>query len=476
MHRPFFFAAIAFMLTLGATWGATLLWRIGFGQSFTAATALEVNAHGLAQIYGWMGMFIMGFAYTVFPRMWRSPSPSKWLVMFAFGANVAGVLLGAAGMRFAEAWNGAPMVSLVGTILIVLSVIVFGAQIVSAFERRRAPLEPAFLFMLAAVGWFVLSAVFSAAHTWMSVTATDREKLLEVISTYQAALRDMQIHGVALTLILGVSLKILPGMFGLPKITDRRAMLILALVTLAVAGETSFFIASRWGEMYILAGVMYLFWIMLAVGVGAIVVKWQPWRPLPRDDSRSGKFIRAAYLWLAISLAMLLLMPLVQVLLGTPFSHAYYGAARHAITVGFISMMIMGIAAKFVPAMRGVAWRALSALRVPFILVNIGCALRVILQIGTDVHPLAFTLVGVSSVLEVVGFGWWGLEIVRIMLGRVHDASASSLPLWQRPPEPLNSADSPIQRFNDNDQQLTVNAPHACCSMCEPRVHQSADA
>jgi hypothetical protein len=32
------------------------------------------------------------------------------------------------------------------------------------------------------------------------------------------------------------------------------------------------------------------------------------------------------------------------------FSHAYYGAVRHAITVGFISLMIVGVAG---PAARG---------------------------------------------------------------------------------------------------------------------------
>jgi hypothetical protein len=38
----------------------------------------------------------------------------------------------------------------------------------------------------------------------------------------------------------------------------------------------------------------------------------------------------------------------------TPFSHAYYGSIRHAITVGFASQMIMGVAAYVVPALRGV--------------------------------------------------------------------------------------------------------------------------
>jgi hypothetical protein len=340
---------------------------------------------------------------------------------------------------------------------VILGVLLFAAQMLNAFERRRAPVEPAFLFMLFAIAWFVLSAVFNAAHVWMTTAAADRDRLIEVIGSYQAALRDVQIHGLALTMILGVSLKILPGIFGLPRISNRRAMLALWLVTIGVAGETSFFIAFRWTEMPAFAGVVYACWLMLAAGVGTILFAWRPCKPLPRDDGRSGKFIRAAFAWLAISMLMLLFVPAYHLLLHTPFSHAYYGAARHAITVGFISMMIMGVAAKFVSSMagargQGLPWHELSSLRGPFLLVNIGCALRVTLQIATDITPVAFSAVGVSAILEVAGLAWWGAILARQLLKRRNTAcidrqspeadhacrcaSNAVIPAWPRHPAP----------------------------------------
>src|SRR6516165_8303917 len=60
IYRPFFKAGIAIVLTLGAVWGAYLLLRIGFLGTFTAAGLHEVNAHGHAQIFGWVGLFVMG--------------------------------------------------------------------------------------------------------------------------------------------------------------------------------------------------------------------------------------------------------------------------------------------------------------------------------------------------------------------------------------------------------------------------------
>jgi hypothetical protein len=56
------------------------------------------------------------------------------------------------------------------------------------------------------------------------------------------------------------------------------------------------------------------------------------------------------------------------------FSHAYYGATRHAITVGFVSLMIVGVAAKVVPVLRGADARRLTGLWVPFVLRRPGWA------------------------------------------------------------------------------------------------------
>lgn len=114
---------------------------------------------------------------------------------------------------------------------------------------------------------------------------------------------------------------------------------------------------------------------------------------------------------------MLLLMPVYQVISGIAFSHAYFGGVRHAITVGFISMMIVGMGAKVVPTLRGIAPDHLPRLWLPFVLINIGCLLRVSLQVATDWHPAAFQLVGISGMLEWTGFAIWGAHLVVLMIG-----------------------------------------------------------
>ena len=61
IYRRFFKAGVAVILTAGAVWGAFLLLRIGAGRSFTAISIHDINAHGHAQIFGWVGLFVLGF-------------------------------------------------------------------------------------------------------------------------------------------------------------------------------------------------------------------------------------------------------------------------------------------------------------------------------------------------------------------------------------------------------------------------------
>ncbi|MEP0764567.1 MAG: hypothetical protein HRF48_17680, partial [Chloroflexota bacterium] len=93
IYRPYFLAGIAVVLTFGATWGAYLLWRIGLAGHFTGASLFEINAHGHAQIFGWVGLFIMGFALQAFPRMWRVTLRQPRLAYGVLGLMVTGIVL-----------------------------------------------------------------------------------------------------------------------------------------------------------------------------------------------------------------------------------------------------------------------------------------------------------------------------------------------------------------------------------------------
>lgn len=418
IYRRFFLAGIAVVLTAGASWGAWILWSIGMKGEFTGVSVHQINAHGHAQIFGWVGLFIMGFAYQAFPRIWHSTLAAPRLAVAVFAAMLVGIIVRTIGMA-APATSWGVTANLAGGTLEITAITLFALQLLATFRKSGAKLEPYVGFALTALAFFILQAVLSVWHSWRIMTATTAEALIAQVATWQAPLRDLQIHGLALFMILGVSQRMLPALFELPKIAPRRAWSAWAILLVAVLAETGIFLAYRATGNHIVAAFLMIPWVMLAVGCAMIAWPWKLWRPLRTPDGspdRMAKFIRVAWGWLAVSLVMLLLLPAYQAMSGIPFSHAYYGAIRHAITVGFISMMIMGFAAKVAPTLAGIDPRTLPALWAPFILVNLGCFLRVSTQTLTDFYPVFFGVIGVSGILEVTGLAIWGAHLTRIML------------------------------------------------------------
>jgi hypothetical protein len=426
IYRRYFLGGILLILTAGASWGASLLWQIGLTGKFSGVSIHQVNAHGHAQIYGWVGLFVMGFAYQAFPRMWHTTLAAPRWAVAAFALMAAGLVVRTVGMTAAGGLGGhAAGVALAGGAAELLAILIFAAQLLATFRGSLAKVEPYVAFAFTAVAWFVAQAVLDLWHTWATMTAATTQDLVWHIATYQAPLRDLQVHGLALFMIFGVSLRMLPAMFDLPPVRARRAWWALGVLTAAVVGEVVVFVAYRWTQNHALAALLLVPWLMLAAGAWMVAGPWRLWRPMKVQD-RSGKFVRAAYAWLAVSLVMLLLLPVYQAASKIPFSHAYYGAIRHAITVGFISLMIMGIAAKVVPTLNGVDPRKLSPLWGPFLLLNTGCFLRVSLQTLTDWHPAFFVAVGVSGMLEVTALAWWGAHVGGIMLRGRRAAAATA--------------------------------------------------
>jgi hypothetical protein len=140
---------------------------------------------------------------------------------------------------------------------------------------------------------------------------------------------------------------------------------------------------------------------------------------------------------------MLILLPVYQFVLlpwlaptseaaAIGFSHVYYGATRHAITVGFISLMIVGVASRVVATLNGLELARLTSLWVPFLLLSVGCALRVVTQTLTDFTPYAYPVSGVSGVLEITGLALWGIHIFAIMAGcaRLRGPASAEIALY----------------------------------------------
>jgi hypothetical protein len=428
IYRPYFTAAMLLVLTLGATWGAYLLLKIAVASDFKAAELHLVNAHGHAQIFGWVGLFIMGFAYQAFPRFKHTDLAWPWLAPAVLGLMIGGVMTRAVLEPLAGSWSYAMAGAVYAAWVEVVAISVFALQIVATWRRAGHGLAYYDGYIVCSLGWFVVQAVYELLYLQATLAAADRAALLRLVATWQGALREIQIYGFAGLMILGVSQRAFHPFFGLPEPSKRLSRVVLVSWNAAVIAQAAGLILMRTAG-HAWAALWYMGVLVLAGCALALLRNWRIFSR-PAEPDRSLKFLRAAYVWLLISLGMATMLPVFQlvvlpavaphseaVTLG--FSHAYYGAVRHAVTVGFISLMIVGMASRVVPTLRGIDPRTLSPLWLVFWLLNVGCAARVIFQTLTDIVPgFAFPAAGVSGLLEVTGLAIWAGHLMAIMFWR----------------------------------------------------------
>jgi hypothetical protein len=415
IYRRFFKAGILIVLSVGCLWGAINLLQIAMGKSFLQLNLLpSIHAHAHAMVFGWVGMFVMGFAYQSFPRfknttLWRPELANLSFYLLAFGivAGMSGeMLLPSAAAFVLGALSGLAEVSSVVLFLLVL------------YRTARQSIEPhnpyekfiAFSFL-----WFLLGTILNIVFFFAKATAHTEQDLVMRIALIDGPLRDVQLLGFAALIIAGVSQRFVPQVYGLQrKGRDRQAQIfwlmngslvlnIISYVLLLTSGKPYYAIALEFAYL-----LMPVWAVLLAIQIGVFRHPAQP--------DRTFKFIRTAYGWLLVACGMMPLFPLYGVLTRQIFAHTYMGSYRHAFTVGFISLMILGVSSRVVPILAGVDSRKMDSLWGPFILINVGCAGRVVLQLATDFVPhFAYPLLGITGFVELIALLWWGVELWRTM-------------------------------------------------------------
>jgi hypothetical protein len=421
IYRRFFKAGIAILLTVGGLWGAIALVQLATDRTLGEFRLLAtIHSHAHAMIFGWVGLFVMGFAYQSFPRfrmtkLWRPEfaNASFYLMLAGIGLRIAAEQLerGPAAL----ALGGISAAAELGAIVIFLIVL---RKTVGQSIGPRSPYE---WFIGAGLAWFLVQAVASSFFFFAKATAASATALLERVALFDAPLRDMQLLGFAALMIAGVSQRFVPIVYGLP--APRRARqrelfwLMNGSLLLAIASFPLFELTHR----AIFASALQLAYLAMLGWVALLIDQVGVFRRAGETD-RSLKFIRAAYAWLALSMLMLAALPAYGISRSEPFSHAWWGAHRHAFTVGFVSMMIIGVSSRIVPILSGVKGEGLTRLWGPFLLLNLGCAGRVALEVLTDFAPgAAYRWIGVTGFIEVAALAWWGVGMWRVMdLAKIH--------------------------------------------------------
>ena len=377
-----------FMLLPGTFLGVWNLISISGARASVVSTAW-IQAHGHAQIFGWIGTFILGIGFYSIPKMMSSSVQSSLRGRIAWLLWASGVLLRWACGFYHLYWR----------ILLPLSAFLElgGFAIFLYSVRSHRPVGhnqqdehlPAWIvsILIGTAGFgaalllnLIIAIYVSVYNTGPAFPVIFEARFLALIS-----------YGFIVPTVWGFSSRWLPVFLGLEALNERALRYALALsiagVVLAITGFTQ-------AEHWVIASAA-------VVAVAALQLLRKP-RQKPKTAGVHPSFptfVRIAYIWMVIAA----LLGICGVYLD--HAHGWIGASRHALTVGFISTMVFAIGQRVLPAFAGM--RVLYSSRLMLIcllLLNVGCLLRVSSEIFAyeEYWPAAWHVVPWSAVCELI--------------------------------------------------------------------------
>lgn len=423
VYEIFVKTSIIIVLSTGCLYGASLLAYMAFHNSFASVSWILTETHGDTQVYGWVGLFIMGISYFALPKFWSSLLYSTPLAYKSFFLMLAGIFLSFV-FKTISYYTGFFFLKipvLIGCTLQVVSIIIFIYVICATYlTSGKKKFEIYEGFLISSYLWFLFQAIAFVA-LYFHFTVVNNTNIPEI---FRSPIRHIQIVGFACMVIIGIFAKTLPIFLGIQEPNRKISIYVLYILNISIALRTvsEFYreyttnLHGFFTVVFCLAGIMeacgvFLFIYSLNLFDNKKVVK----NPVNLPTGFR-KFIRAALIWLFVSESALLTYTIYEAVSGEHTSHALFGAYRHAIFIGFISMMILGCASKMIPLSKGVKLCSTRLLNATFILINVGCMFRVVSQpVASHLYPQLYALLGISGFIEYAAMFCFGINAWKTM-------------------------------------------------------------
>ncbi|MCC6241120.1 MAG: NnrS family protein [Phycisphaerales bacterium] len=394
--------ALVVGLTLGAGWGVILLLQIAFGTSFAAVSNASVHVHGVAQLWGWMAMFVFAVGTYLLRQNTKKPSPA-WLEQTAAMAVVVGLICFFIGLnspiRQHIAW-----IDLVGSTLLLIASILFSTSVLWSLHGRGQKPLLWHRFVLSMIGWLWIWAITDWVLRFRGMN-------LPVLSDYaRSLLIDLSVLGFALNAIYGFGIRLVPGLLNMGKLKQNRFN-----ITLIVHNAGLVLLLLPWSPVKIVGAAAMLTGALIYIST-MDYLRSKPSREIFGIDPRGHILIRVAFFWLVAGLGMVLIQ---QVWPQLP--HAFAGAWRHALTVGFITTMILGVAQRMLPVFIKQPLASNPMMLTGAALIIIGNTGRVSLELATmGGWPWAFGWMGTTGLLELSALILFAINLIWTVRNQRH--------------------------------------------------------
>jgi len=351
---------LAFMLLPGTFLGVWNLITISTHHSTETVSAAWIQAHGHAQIFGWIGTFILGIGFYSIPKFRRLNSFGLSAVYTAWGLWTAGVSVH--WLCTVYGWHWRTLLPVSAAFELAAFLIFF--RTVSGHrpeDSGKRSLEPwVFVVIAGTIGLLATLVLNMGISIWLAV----RSLSPAIPAGLDQKVLVLQAWGFLVPFVWGFSAKWLPVFLGLQ---PTKGKVLLAAVGINTAGLLAAFVG--WME---LAVVSFVFATGVAINALGLFAHHEKPAKLNGVHFSLPFFVRLAYVW-----------AMVAALLGvwaayTDNAHGIWGASRHALTVGFLSTMVFAIGQRVLPAFSGM--KLLFSTKLMFAALSfltIGCALRV---------------------------------------------------------------------------------------------------
>lgn len=340
------------------------------------------QAHGHLQLYGWAGLFVLGVALHFLPRLRGAPLAAPQLVPWIVGLQVASIVVRGVSQPLAATSSagfwGAGLIASGALECLALGLVV--VCVVMTF-LHGVPLakRPALLKIVPLLAIALVSLGLAAVVNFTNMIEVARAPLGVVLNPGDTLNVTLGLFGFFVPVALAMSAQALPMYAGL-KVFSRRMLWSLAAVYLVglllyLAGMVSGGALSGWSTIFTgigwigLGGALLAFviaFIYMIRSRGQIPTKIARLSRTPEQMEYAYKaqiatqrenygpfvaLIASAYLW-ALVAGVSLCIDGIAVLANGPIIIAF-DAIRHSLTIGFLTLLISGIAPRMITAFSG---------------------------------------------------------------------------------------------------------------------------
>lgn len=413
VYAKFVKTAIVLTLTVGVTFGALVLSYIAIKLDFDSVYYALIQAHGHAQIYGWVGLCVMGFAMYIVPRVKNTELKHRGF------ANVC-YLFAAVGITLRTVVQPLPYSSLrfllpVSAILECIAILLFILIVLRTILASKEKIGLYDKFFKAGIIWFFISTCMNMGM----ICYLYKHKLHEIPRHFFSPYVHLYLFGFVLMFIFAVNIRTVYAFLDIKPVRAKAVNLTFWIMNICIP---IYFLSHFFADESVVAhlvshAVAFPIGFALLTFVFGLRVFERSTKELDDVvmDRSYAKTIRTAYLWLIVTAGILVVMPFLED--GSEIQHRFHGSLNHALTVGFITMMIIGYASKMIPTFKGINMHSIRLSNITFVLLNTGCFLRVFSQmmVGVNGKTLFYVTMGTSGWFELAALSLFGYNLWKTM-------------------------------------------------------------